>query len=210
MENRKTVGNVVSALRGVDMWRVVLEESDCRYMQKHILSETSFESYGYESEDNNIQFLIHAPNQTIPIIVLDRLLPQYWIQCCQVNQEKRDIQVHTGALQLAQYKWSLNNWKGGLIVTQHFMVGSQHTTFKNNHAMMLVISEHQTGMEAHRDIDVQDLSDQESMMSLTLETKVETKEMDTVTTKLEDIDLKSVDEYLDLCLMENTGSDIKI
>ena len=62
----------------------------------------------------------------------------------------------------------------------------------------------------HRDIDVQDLSDQESMMSLTLETKVEMKEMDTVTTKLEDIDLKSVDEYLDLCLMENTDSDIKI
>ena len=79
-----------------------------------------------------------------------------------------------------------------------------------NHAMMLVISEHQTGMEVHRDIDVQDLSDQESMMSLTLETKVEMKEMDTVTTKLEDIDLKSVDEYLDLCLMENTDSDIKI
>ena len=90
MENRKTVGNVVSALQGVDMWRVVLEESDCRYMQKHILSETSFESYGYESEDNNIQFLIHAPNQTIPIIVLERLLPQY---CSQVNQEKRGIQV---------------------------------------------------------------------------------------------------------------------
>ena len=76
--------------------------------------------------------------------------------------------------------------------------------------MMLVISEHQTGMEVHRDIDVQDLSDQESMMSLTLEAKVETEELDIVTTKLEDIDLKSVDEYLDLCLMENTDSDIKI
>ena len=76
--------------------------------------------------------------------------------------------------------------------------------------MMLVISEHQTGMEAHRDIEVQDPSDPESMMSLTLETKVETEELDTVTTKLEDIDLKSVDEYLDLCLMENTDSDIKI
>ena len=76
--------------------------------------------------------------------------------------------------------------------------------------MMLVISEHQTGMEVHRDIEVQDPSDPESMMSLTLETKVETEELDTVTTKLEDIDLKSVDEYLDLCLMENTDSDIKI
>ena len=76
--------------------------------------------------------------------------------------------------------------------------------------MMLAISEHQTGMEVHRDIEVQDPSDPESMMSLTLETKVETEELDTVTTKLEDIDLKSVDEYLDLCLMENTDSDIKI
>ena len=28
MENRKTVGNVVSALQGVDMWRVVLLESE--------------------------------------------------------------------------------------------------------------------------------------------------------------------------------------
>ena len=31
MENRKTVGNVVSALQGVDMWRVVLLESERMY-----------------------------------------------------------------------------------------------------------------------------------------------------------------------------------
>ena len=89
MENRKTVGNVVSALQGVDMWRVVLLES--------------------ESDLNLIRMRI----------------------------------------------------KG---------YASNIVTMLRNHAMMLVISEHQTGMEVHRDIDVQDLSDQESMMSLTLET----------------------------------------
>jgi hypothetical protein len=53
MEKRKTVSNVVLALQGVDMWRVILEESDRRYMQKYILSEISFGSSGYESEDSN-------------------------------------------------------------------------------------------------------------------------------------------------------------
>jgi hypothetical protein len=53
MENGKTVSNEVPALQGVDMWRVILEEADRRYMQKHILSETSFESSGDESEDSN-------------------------------------------------------------------------------------------------------------------------------------------------------------
>ena len=53
MENGKTVSNVVPALQGVDMWRAILEEADRRYMQKHILSETSFESSGDESEDSN-------------------------------------------------------------------------------------------------------------------------------------------------------------
>ena len=52
MENGKTVSNEVPALQGVDMWRVILEEADRRYMQKHILSETSFESSGDESEDS--------------------------------------------------------------------------------------------------------------------------------------------------------------
>ena len=41
------------------------------------------------------------------------------------GKEKRDIQVHNGALKLAEYKWSLKNWKGELLVTQHFMVSSQ-------------------------------------------------------------------------------------
>ena len=39
--------------------------------------------------------------------------------------DKRDIQVHCGALQLADYKWSLKNWEGQLLATQHFMVSSQ-------------------------------------------------------------------------------------
>ena len=40
-------------------------------------------------------------------------------------KEKRDIQVHSGALQLADYKWSLKNWDGQLLATQHFMISSQ-------------------------------------------------------------------------------------
>jgi len=40
-------------------------------------------------------------------------------------KEKRDIQVHLGALTLADYKWSLKNWDGNLLATQHFMVSSQ-------------------------------------------------------------------------------------
>ena len=53
MESGKTVSNVVPALQGVDMWKAILEETDRRYMQKQILSETSFGSSGDESEDSN-------------------------------------------------------------------------------------------------------------------------------------------------------------
>ena len=53
MESGKIVSNVVPALQGVDMWKAILEETDRRYMQKHILSETSFGSSGDESEDSN-------------------------------------------------------------------------------------------------------------------------------------------------------------
>ena len=53
MENGKTGSNEVPALQGVDLWRAILEENDRRYMQKHILSETSFESSGDESEESN-------------------------------------------------------------------------------------------------------------------------------------------------------------
>jgi hypothetical protein len=53
MENGKTDNNEVPALQGVDLWRAILEENDRRYMQKHILSETSFESSGDESEESD-------------------------------------------------------------------------------------------------------------------------------------------------------------
>jgi hypothetical protein len=52
MENGKTGTNEVLALQGLDMWKAILEETDRRYMQKHILSETSFESSGDESEES--------------------------------------------------------------------------------------------------------------------------------------------------------------
>ena len=43
MENRKTVGNVVYALQGVDMWRVVLleSESDLNLIRMRIKGYTS-------------------------------------------------------------------------------------------------------------------------------------------------------------------------
>ena len=40
-------------------------------------------------------------------------------------KDKRDIQVHAGALLLDKYKWSLKNWDGELLATQHFMISSQ-------------------------------------------------------------------------------------
>jgi hypothetical protein len=197
MENRKTVSNVVPALQGVDMWRAILEESDRRYMQKHILSETSFGSSGYESEDSNSS---SSASDLTDCVVIQRTLDLE-------NSFSSDCSP-TFSFSTSEPLHHLSLWTAKFFLSRHRPQSSHY--FQNNHAMMLAISEHQTGMEVHRDIEVQDPSDPESMMSLTLETKVETEELDTVTTKLEDIDLKSVDEYLDLCLMENTESDIKI
>ena len=53
MENGKTDKIEVPTLQGVDLWRAILEENDRRYIQKHILSETSFESSGDESEESD-------------------------------------------------------------------------------------------------------------------------------------------------------------
>ena len=40
-------------------------------------------------------------------------------------KERRDIQVYPGALWLDNFKWSLKNFGGELMATQHFMVSSQ-------------------------------------------------------------------------------------
>ena len=53
MENGKTDKIEVPTLQGVDLWRAILEENDRRYIQKHILSETSLESSGDESEESD-------------------------------------------------------------------------------------------------------------------------------------------------------------
>ena len=45
-------------------------------------------------------------------------------------KDKRDIQIFPGSLQLADYKWSLRNWDGELLATQHFMVSSQGRAVK--------------------------------------------------------------------------------
>ena len=53
MENEKTGINEVLALQWLDIWKAILEETDRRYMQKHVLSETSFDSSGDESEESD-------------------------------------------------------------------------------------------------------------------------------------------------------------
>ena len=40
-------------------------------------------------------------------------------------KDRRDIQVHTGPIMLADYKWSCKNWEGELLASQHIMVSSQ-------------------------------------------------------------------------------------
>ena len=51
-------------------------------------------------------------------------------------KDKRDIQVHAGALHLADYKWSLKNWEGELIATQHFKISSEGDAAKNQNICM--------------------------------------------------------------------------
>ena len=50
--------------------------------------------------------------------------------------DKRDIQVHSGVLQLDDYKWSLKNWDGELLATQDFMVSSQGEAAKKQSIAM--------------------------------------------------------------------------
>ena len=57
---------------------------------------------------------------------------------CKVKRakDKRDIQVHAGALYLADYKWSLKNWAGELIATQHFKISSEGDAAKKQSICM--------------------------------------------------------------------------
>ena len=65
-------------------------------------------------------------------------------------------------------------------------------------------------MEVYGEIEIQDPSNPDSMMSLTLSNKTTTtREVDKVAAKLEELDLESIDSYLDLGLMENKESEIK-
>ena len=51
-------------------------------------------------------------------------------------KEKRDIQIFTGELALSQYKWSLKDWSGDLMATQHFMVRSEGAAAVNQSTTM--------------------------------------------------------------------------
>jgi len=51
-------------------------------------------------------------------------------------KEKRDIQVFPGELQLSDYKWSLKNWSGELLATEHFIIRSEGEAAKRQPACM--------------------------------------------------------------------------
>jgi len=51
-------------------------------------------------------------------------------------KEKRDIQVFPGELQLSDYKWSLKNWAGELLATEHFIIRSEGEAAKRQPACM--------------------------------------------------------------------------
>ena len=74
---------------------------------------------------------------------------------------------------------------------------------------MLALLEQQSEIGVHASIEVQDPAEPESMMNILLEDKSDLMKVETLTTKLEDIDSKEVDDYMDLCVMENTDSVVK-
>jgi len=51
-------------------------------------------------------------------------------------KEKRDIQVFPRELQLSDYKWSLKNWAGELLATEHFIIRSEGEAAKRQPACM--------------------------------------------------------------------------
>ena len=53
MENEKTGIKEDLTLQGLDISKTILEEADRRYMQKHILYETDFDSSEDESEESD-------------------------------------------------------------------------------------------------------------------------------------------------------------
>ena len=53
MVNEKTVIKEDPTLQGLDVKNAILQEADHRYMQKHILSETDFDSSGDELEESD-------------------------------------------------------------------------------------------------------------------------------------------------------------
>ena len=53
-----------------------------------------------------------------------------------VADEKRDIYVHVGPLQLIDEKWNLKNWNGDLLATQYFMVTSGRKAMEEHSSCM--------------------------------------------------------------------------
>ena len=76
-------------------------------------------------------------------------------------KERRDIQVHDGELTLANYKWSLKNWDGDLLATQHFMVSSEGEAAKEYEKKMgrytlctNIVMQDNTPVYKHDDSDI--------------------------------------------------------
>ena len=51
-------------------------------------------------------------------------------------RERRDIEVYSGELVLANYKWNLKSWIGELLATQYFMVRSDGEAGNRNSLLM--------------------------------------------------------------------------
>ena len=71
MVNEKTVIKEDHTLQGLDIKNVILQEGDRRYMQKHILSETDFDSSGDELEESDCTEISDDGHDTSSLSISD-------------------------------------------------------------------------------------------------------------------------------------------
>ena len=88
--------------------RVYLTTLDTRLRREAVLNNNWDGVAGHQGKNIDCYFEILMPSDKV-----------------KRAKEKRDIQVHSGELKLADYKWSLKNWEGDLLATQHFMISSE-------------------------------------------------------------------------------------
>ena len=71
MVNEKTVIKEDHTLQGLYIKNVILQEGDRRYMQKHILSETDFDSSGDELEESDCTEISDDGHDTSSLSISD-------------------------------------------------------------------------------------------------------------------------------------------